>query len=148
MAERCYSNMFRGCSSLTQAPELPSTTLAAGCYSYMFRGCTSLTQAPELTATTLDYGCYQSMFQNCESLTQAPELPATTLADNCYSQMFNGCTELNYVKVGFKDWYQMHSTYKWLPENTGNFECPQALIDNTTTRTTSTVPSSWTMVAV
>ena len=28
----CYSSMFYGCSSLTQAPELPATTLAYSCY--------------------------------------------------------------------------------------------------------------------
>ena len=28
----CYSSMFLGCQSLTQAPELPATTLADSCY--------------------------------------------------------------------------------------------------------------------
>jgi hypothetical protein len=28
----CYSNMFYSCTSLTQAPELPATTLADNCY--------------------------------------------------------------------------------------------------------------------
>ena len=92
--EYCYNSMFRGCTSLTQAPELPATTLAGSCYHSMFYGCTSLTQAPELPATTLAYACYNSMFQGCTSLTQAPELPATTLATDCYSNMFSGCTSL------------------------------------------------------
>ena len=94
LAQYCYYHMFEECTSLTQAPELPATTLADYCYSYMFKGCTSLTQAPELPATTLADGCYQSMFEGCTSLTQAPELPATTLADYCYSFMFKGCTSL------------------------------------------------------
>ena len=34
--EYCYSDMFSGCSSLTQAPALPATTLAVGCYNSMF----------------------------------------------------------------------------------------------------------------
>ena len=33
----CYRNMFKGCSSLTTAPELPATILADHCYEYMFR---------------------------------------------------------------------------------------------------------------
>ena len=49
----CYSNMFYDCTSLTQAPALPATTLAYICYSSMFSGCTNLTQAPALPATTL-----------------------------------------------------------------------------------------------
>ena len=90
----CYSNMFRGCTSLTSAPELPATTLAGSCYSNMFIGCTSLTQAPELPATTLAISCYMRMFYGCTSLTKAPELPATTASNNCYDSMFYNCTSL------------------------------------------------------
>ena len=90
----CYSYMFSGCTALTQAPELPATTLAYGCYSNMFYGCTSLTQAPALPATTLESSCYEGMFYNCTSLTIAPELPATTLESFCYTSMFQGCTSL------------------------------------------------------
>lgn len=94
MAERCYYNMFQGCTALTRAPALPATTLANYCYSDMFRECTSLTQAPALPATTLATYCYRHMFQGCTALTQAPALPATTLASECYSDMFYGCTAL------------------------------------------------------
>jgi len=86
--------MFSGCTSLTQAPELPATTLASCCYEFMFSGCTSLTQAPALPATTLAESCYDGMFSGCTSLSQAPELPATTLAPTCYCEMFSGCTSL------------------------------------------------------
>lgn len=94
MANYCYYYMFRGCTSLTQAPALPATTLAANCYQYMFSGCTSLTQAPALPATTLTDYCYANMFRDCTSLTRASALPATTLANNCYNQMFRGCISL------------------------------------------------------
>ena len=36
LAEGCYKNMFLGCTSLTQAPALPATTLASNCYESMF----------------------------------------------------------------------------------------------------------------
>ena len=94
MANYCYYSMFRDCTSLTQAPALPATTLKSKCYSYMFQGCTALTQAPALPATTLAINCYYSMFQGCTSLTQAPALPATTLKSTCYAYMFQGCTSL------------------------------------------------------
>lgn len=94
MANYCYSNMFNGCTSLTQAPALPATTLVFACYNQMFYGCTSLTQAPSLPATTLATWCYSGMFRGCTSLTQSPALPATTLADQCYINMFYGCTSL------------------------------------------------------
>ncbi len=94
LTEDCYFGMFEDCTSLTQAHELPATTLANSCYAYMFSGCTSLTQASELPATTLTENCYAYMFEDCTSLTQAPELPATTLANSCYAYMFSGCTSL------------------------------------------------------
>ena len=98
LAERCYYEMFQGCTSLTIAPELPATSLAMGCYDSMFQSCTSLTTAPALPSTTLAENCYQFMFQGCISLTAAPELPATTLALYCYQFMFSGCKNLNYIK--------------------------------------------------
>ena len=94
LTDYCYVFMFAGCQSLTKAPELPATTLAYNCYSNMFRGCQSLTKAPTLPATTLVRFCYSSMFNGCRSLTKAPELPATTLASNCYSNMFANCRSL------------------------------------------------------
>jgi hypothetical protein len=94
LSEECCEMMFIGCTNLTNAPTLLSTTLAQYCYQSMFASCSSLTTAPELPATALTSYCYQSMFDGCSSLTTAPELPATTLANNCYNNMFNGCTSL------------------------------------------------------
>lgn len=90
----CYSGMFYNCDGLTKAPALPATTLAEGCYSYMFYYCTDLTEAPELPATILAERCYASMFYRCNNLTEAPALPATTLAEYCYSYMFSYCISL------------------------------------------------------
>ena len=114
-AKFCY--LFRGCTSLTSAPELPATKLAYECYFGMFYGCASLTAAPELKATTLADNCYSSMFQGCTSLTAAPELKATTLADYCYSIMFYGCTKLSTVTMlAPSDQISKASNccYKWL----------------------------------
>lgn len=128
LTDSCYGYMFYGCSSLTTAPTLESTSLASSCYNNMFRGCSSLVNvqnrlpaqemqfmcyggmfsdcsslatAPELPATTLATSCYNGMFRNCTSLTTAPELPALTLQKYCYQQTFNGCTQLNYIKAMF-----------------------------------------------
>lgn len=90
----CFINLFNGCDSLVQAPDLPATSLAESCYDSMFYGCTSLVQAPALPATSLAVACYKSMFNGCTSLVQAPALPASTLADYCYTDMFNICTSL------------------------------------------------------
>ena len=94
LAENCYKLMFADCESLTQAPALPATTLASHCYSNMFANCISLTQAPTLPATTLASHCYYAMFYRCTSLTQAPALPATMMASFCYAEMFVFCSSL------------------------------------------------------
>ena len=89
-----FRGLFKDCSVLTSAPELPATTLAPYCYYSMFVGCTRLNAAPALPATDLAENCYKSMFYGCTSLKVAPELPATTLANQCYGMMFAGCTNL------------------------------------------------------
>ena len=97
LAVSCYDSMFTRCASLTKAPELPATTLADRCYSYMFSECASLTKAPKLSATILANYCCEHMFANCTSLTNAPELPATTLANYCYQYMFFNCASLTQI---------------------------------------------------
>ena len=140
----CYNRLFINCTSLTQAPELPATTLARECYSDMFTDCTSLTQAPELPATTLANGCYNWMFSNCTSLTQAPELPATTLAEWCYNCMFSHCSKLNGINVNFSTWNPSNATTSWVTDvsSSGTFICPEALSE---TRGISNIPYGWTI---
>lgn len=116
-------NMFKGCTSLTAAPELPAngsigqkgyygmfegctaletpptrlavTPTSTGHFQQMFKGCTSLVYSPALTATVVKQDGCRSMFEGCTSLLEAPEdLPATTLEANAYYGMFNGCSSL------------------------------------------------------
>ena len=96
LAERCYQNMFNGCSNLSTVPSiLPATTLNTLCCERMFAGCKNISTAPILPATGLAQYCYIYMFAGCTSLTAAPILPATTLAKYCYRSMFQGCTNLS-----------------------------------------------------
>ncbi len=120
--------MFMNCSSLSEAPALPATTLADGCYNSMFMNCTSLSEAPALPATTLATNCYFDMFNGCTSLTQAPALPATTLVYDCYIQMFYNCASLNHIEVAFTDWGNS-CTPDWLANvsSEGEFVCPKEL---------------------
>ena len=98
LKQYCGCQMFKECSGLVQAPELPATTLSIGCYNSMFQGCTALTSAPELPATTLAERCYTQMFYDCTALTSVPAiLPAKALTDYCYWRMFRGCSSLTSV---------------------------------------------------
>ena len=113
----CYRDMFYGCTSLISAPQLPATTLANQCYCQMFFGCTSLTQAASLPATTLADNCYYGMFNGCTSLTEAPELPATNLATECYRLMFNDCTSLTQAPFELPATSSAESCYRAMFQN-------------------------------
>ena len=123
LAPSCYYGMFESCTNLTIAPVLPATTLANYCYSYMFNDCTNLTTASELPATTLAQGCYHYMLSGCTSLTTAPNLPATTLVLGCYNSMFNGCTNL--------------TTAPELPATTLTLNCYYSMFNGCTSLTTA-----------
>ena len=103
------------------------------CFYCLFYKCASLTQAPELPATSLADRCYSAMFEGCTSLTRAPELPATSLADRCYSSMFEGCTNLSEIKVAFESWATTSifdsKTEYWVKNvaPAGTFICPKSL---------------------
>lgn len=91
----CYREMFKGCNSITAAPELPAMATKNYCYESMFMGCTSLISAPKLPATTTTFYCYQNMFNGCSALVDGPAvLPATTIIGAAYYSMFEGCTSL------------------------------------------------------
>jgi len=94
LADYCYTGLFEGCTNLIEAPEIPAENLTEGCYGRMFYGCTNLKETPELPATRLAEACYALMFQDCISLKKAPELPVTDLAEGCYLKMFYYCTNL------------------------------------------------------
>lgn len=95
LADGVYWSMFQGCTSLENAPDLPATELAEDCYAFMFQDCTKLKKVPDaLPAQTMAISCYKQMFRGCTSLKKAPQLPATTLANDCYFGMFWGCEGL------------------------------------------------------
>lgn len=143
----CGRRMFYECTSLTTAPELPTTTLGTCCYHSMFANCSALTTAPELPATELASSCYSSMFAHCTSLTTAPVLPATTLAPYCYELMFYGCKSLTNITCLTTDISASQCTYDWVGRvsSTDGTFIKHPDMNNWTTGT-SGIPSGWEVV--
>lgn len=115
------------------------------CFYYLFNGCSSLTQAPSLPATTLTDYCYYAMFRDCSSLTTAPKLPANRLEDCSYIHMFNGCSSLSYVECLAVDNIQTNTDY-WLSDvsETGTFKKhPNATAWD---RSSRGIPYGWTVI--
>lgn len=142
-----FVSMFDSACGLTDASNLVLPTgLINVAFENMFKGCTSLTAAPELPATTLASNCYNGMFSYCTSLEVAPVLPAENGAQGCYSYMFTGCSSLKYVKCLLTG-TQTAGTYTnlWLngASQSGVFvKNPNA----TWSTNTSGIPSGWTVV--
>ena len=114
--ELCYASMFMQCSGLISTPELPATTLAISCYYYMFNSCTSLVNISEFKATNLAKSCCFNMFGDCTNLEKIPKLPATTLAQTCYGSMFSWCSKIKLSTT--KTWayqtaYRVPTTWTW-----------------------------------
>ena len=125
--------------------DLEQTTLATSCYISMFKGCTGLMSAPELPATTLANFCYGYMFRGCTGLTNAPELPATTLVRNCYQHMFEDCTNLSLIKVRFTTWGPQTSNWVSNIKSTGTFYKLSSLPEE---YGTIKIPTGWAVVNI
>ena len=81
--------MFFGCTSLTQAPALPATTLAIGCYSSMFWGCTGLKLSSSKT------GEYTQEYRIPTTGTGTTAIDALTDMFTSTSGTFTGTPEIN-----------------------------------------------------
>ena len=80
-----FMNFFNSMKNLKSAPDLPSMELASQCYYAMFKGCTGLTTAPELPATKLNpaYHCYRDMFNGCSKLSKVTMLATDYYVSYC-----------------------------------------------------------------
>jgi hypothetical protein len=67
ITEGCYQHMFRNCTSLTTAPELPATTLANYCYQNMFNGCSKLSNITMLATNISASGCLNNWVKGISS---------------------------------------------------------------------------------
>ena len=107
-SSNCYYEMFRGCTSLTWAPDLPATTLAEQCYFRMFHSCTGISSIPSFPSEQVTWAagkqryCYQ-MFQSCTGITALTEPlfgGTLTMGKGCFEDMFAHCTGLTSVIPG------------------------------------------------
>lgn len=82
LAQACYMGMFMNCSSLVRMPQLLKLNddiIPFGACSQMFRGCTSLTEVCDLEAKIVYSDGYFEMFCDCTSLVVAPKIEAEIL---------------------------------------------------------------------
>jgi hypothetical protein len=109
----------------------------------LFNGCTSLTKAPNLPSTTLNSQCYGSMFMGCTGLTVAPLLPALIVPASGYNTMFYNCSNLAEIRTYMTDISANYALNAWVygVAASGNFYCDSSLV--ITANDTSGIPSGW-----
>lgn len=95
----CYDWMFNGCTSLTGTTDLIAEDVSKNAYTGMFRECTALKDMPKICATTVGVAGMQNMFKGCSALTGVQQLKPSSLSNKCYAGMFNGCTALTTAPI-------------------------------------------------
>lgn len=148
LTEVCYFAMFNECTTLTAAPKvLPALTVTNRCYLNMFCDCTSLASVEYnmLPATTLAPECYKGFLARTK-ITIAPLLPATTLRNYCYQWMYNGCSRLNNITCLATNISAYSCVDAWVigVANSGTFYKAPSM--TSWPRSTSGIPSNWTVV--
>ncbi|PYG86553.1 Calx-beta domain-containing protein [Ruminiclostridium sufflavum DSM 19573] len=114
------SNTFKGCTDLTQAPELPNSVTNM---EYAFSGCKGLMQAPQLPdgVTNMRY-----TFNNCTALTQAPVLPSSVTTIN---HTFSSCTALLQLPEIPNSVTDMNAAFSRCTNLTQTPEIPDSVVD-------------------
>ena len=151
----CYGDLFRGCESLENSPELPSMKMENSCYHSMFFGCSNLVNPPEiLPAVNVISYCYHSMFFDCSNLVNSPIISAISLKPFCCQNMFTRCKKLKYILCNSiegtinSDGTAPESLYDWLSDvsPTGTFVKHDGVeyVQNSS----SGIPSGWTVKEV
>lgn len=150
-----FLGLFRYDSALVDATHLTMNPLditgGGTAYGRLFRQCTSLTGAPNLPAT--GFFCqlaYNTMFYGCTSLKDAPYLPAQTPFLNCYNSMFNGCSSLTSINVALTSWVDSNGNAfgsNWVNgvAAEGTFTKPSTLSEE---YGANRIPNGWTVVDI
>lgn len=105
--DSAFNQLFYNCSNIIDASQLilPAITLAESCYYEMFRYCTSLTQAPVLPAITLAENCYCEMFSGCTKLNYIKALFITVPSDYYTFNWVKGVSSKGtFVKSKYATW--------------------------------------------
>lgn len=118
-------------------------------FNTLFANNSHLIDASQMTfgnVTTLKSGCYGNMFAGCSALTKAPELAAPILVNACYNGMFYNCRQLQYVKCLAEDISTGNPTNQWLEMVSGTGTFVKSPNMESWPRSTSGIPSGWTVV--
>ena len=146
-----YNGMFRGCTNLTTAPELPAINSAQDCYSSMFEGCINLEIAPEINLINMSQNCCKRMFCmdrnnkiTTPKMTKSPILRCATGASGCYEEMFKG--NGNLIEVTCLKTDNSDACGNWLSNVSSSGIFKKSSLKNNWETNVNGIPSGWTVV--
>ena len=93
------SNMFKGCSNITEINFIDFNTYGITEISSMFDGCISLTHLNLSNFNTCNVQIYDYMFHNCISLTSLDLSNFDVSKASGFNGMFSGCSSLKYLDI-------------------------------------------------
>ena len=93
--DACYRGMFKGCSGLTTAPELPAEELGSACYRWMFSGCSNLNYIKCLATYISAAACTDLWVDGVQTTSGTFITPSTTSWTTGTSGIPTGWTRVN-----------------------------------------------------
>lgn len=100
---------------------LPFTKLGVGCYEGMFKGCTKLTQAPNLPATVLKGQCYREMFQGCTKLNSIKAMFIDGTASQALQNWVQGVSSTGtFTRNSIATWTNEYAPSGWTIQTSSN----------------------------
>lgn len=95
-SSNAFKDLFKNCTALVEAPQIPYTSTGAYSYENMFSGCTKLKWATKyLLADVVNSYAYKKMFNSC-SLIKLPECPnITTVNSSSFDNAFYNASNTN-----------------------------------------------------
>ncbi len=148
-----FRSMYWRCTALTDASPMHVTFDTTGQYTFyqMFQGCTSLVEAPDLSSITTvgDQSMYR-MFYNCTSLTAPPDFSVvSTVGTGSFSECFYGCSSLAVAYTPNISTWDTTVFNNWLygVAASGTLEAANSALSSLIpTNSASGCPSGWTVV--
>lgn len=145
-----YNGMFRGCTNLVSAPQLPATQSATDCYSSMFEGCINLEVAPEINLVNMSSNCCKRMFLmdrnnkiTTPKMTKSPILRCASTASGCYDEMFKG--NGNIIEVTCLKTDDVSCCNNWLTNVSSSGVFRKSPLKNNWPNNNNGYPSGWTI---
>ncbi len=142
--ETSCSAMFKGCTSISEVPDIDVEEIGDFTCIEMFSGCSKIRTISIKTKEGVGSSALTGAFENCTSLQRVLLDTPTIDRSECISSLFEGCTSLQTIEVTFTAWND-NASFNWVKgvAASGTFTKPESLTEEFGD---SRIPTGWTVV--